>query len=155
MSWFHWHAAPAPQPAAAPFHFAHGAVFAFAPPQAAQHASGLPAPVFHLPWFASGGTTVTTPAVATTTQPIAAPDPVLSMPAVAQAPATSELALPDPVTPAPMDMPPQQSLQELDLYAQFAGLYGDFSGDQALSGLLGSDWAVQNHWQDAGGSPLG
>lgn len=94
-------------------------------------------------------------------------DPVLpAAMAVPDAPApptmTASVATPPeaPVvhaTPDQVSLPPnpQSAPGESDLFAQFAGMYADFSGDQALSDLLGSDWALHNGWQGAGGAPLG
>ncbi|HYF07427.1 MAG TPA: hypothetical protein VD970_07390 [Acetobacteraceae bacterium] len=87
--------------------------------------------------------------------PVAAahnPEPV-STPAAIETPARDAgvIAVP-PWLPEP---PPYQPQAELDLFALFADLYADFDGEQALSALLASDWALRNDWTAAGGAPLG
>lgn len=72
-------------------------------------------------------------------------------PAIEPAPVTVAEAVP----PAAPEPPPVQSQAELDLYAQYAHLADGFNGDQALADLIASDWAAQNDWHGAGGTPLG
>ena len=90
----------------------------------------------------------TSPVAAASTEPPATPPIVEAMAPLEPEPAPA-------VTAAADAMPPQQSQEELDLFAQFANLYADFDGDQALANLLQSDWAAANNWQQAGGAPLG
>lgn len=163
MSWSRWLATPAPQLAVAPFRFDHEGVFAFAAQPNARPAEAMPPFEASLPWFAPDDILPAPAAPRTAPEPSmqpARPSPVATAEPAPQP--VAETIVPPvvldqsaPAMPASSEAPPQQSEEELALFAQFAGLYDDFSGDEALAGLLGSDWAEQNQWQGAGGAPLG
>lgn len=94
------------------------------------------------------------PAAPAATEAVTAPE---ALPVEAPATVTEEpvvAAPPPPQDPDPALPPAPQSQAELDLMAQYAGLFDEFDGSQALDELLASDWAAQNGWQSAGGSPI-
>lgn len=164
MSWSRWLATPTPRPDAVLFRFDHDWAFAFAPQPDARPAEPMPLLAACLPWFVPDDTLPVMAALQAPPEP--GPRAVASVPVTtaetALPPAAPETLapvatqdLPAPTTPDLPGAPPRQSAEELALFDQFAGMYGDFSGDQALVDLLGSDWAAENQWQSAGGAPLG